>query len=75
MAKSGLFTVKTPDLRVAVDALQGVLSKIEGKSIDIPEANTIVKAANGVTSAVSADVRVRLAMPRLAEIEAPKTGA
>lgn len=69
------FTVKTPDLRVAVDALQGVLSKIGEKSIDLSEANTIVKAANGVTSAVSADVRVRLAMPRLAEIEAPRQGA
>lgn len=69
MANATHFTVKTPELRVAVDALQDVLAKVEQNAIDPSKANAIVKAANGVTSAVSADVRVRLAMPRLKEIE------
>ena len=69
MANTRSSTVKTPELLIVVDTLLGVLTKIDRKSIDLSEANTVIKAANGVTSAVSADVRKRLAAPRLREID------
>lgn len=63
------FEIKTPDLAHARDALKDVLSSVKKQEMDNKTANTIVSAANGLRSAVAADLRVRLAAPRLAELE------
>lgn len=64
-----VFEIKTPDLRTARDALNSALLGVMSGGMEVKSASVIVSAANGIRCAVSADLRVRLAMPRLLEAE------
>ena len=69
------FTIQTPDLKTAADALKGVLTGVENKTIEISHAKAIASAANGLRSTVSTDLKVRLAAPKLAKIESEPAAA
>lgn len=64
------FEITTPALKETVTALQGVISGRQDGSIEKDEARDIIGAGNGVIRAVGQELKVRLAMPKLAAMEA-----
>lgn len=64
------FEINTPILKTVTDALTGVIHGREAGLMEKDEARDIVAASNGVTRAVGQELQVRLAMPKLAAIDA-----
>ena len=64
------FEIQTPALRDTVSALQDVISGRKGGVVEKDEARDIISAGNGVIRAVGQELKVRLAMPKLAAMEA-----
>lgn len=61
-----VFEIRTPALREAVDSCRDVLNGVVTGS----DANERVRAANATINAVDKELKVRLAMPKIAAAEA-----
>lgn len=64
------FEITTPALKTVSDALLGVIDGRKVGTMEKEEARDIVAAGNGVIRAVGQELKVRLAMPKLAAMEA-----
>lgn len=64
------YEVKTPVLIEAIDVARHIVKGIKDGSLEIKEANALNGAARQMTAAVSADVRARLAAPKIHAHEA-----
>lgn len=64
------FEILTPALKTVTDALSGVIADRKAGTMEKDEARDIVAAGNGVIRAVGQELKVRLAMPKLAALEA-----
>lgn len=64
------FEITTPALREATDAFRGVISGRQSGAMEKDEARDITAAAGGVVRAVGQELKVRLAMPKIAAMEA-----
>jgi len=62
--------IKTPILNTSARALLNVLTGVQSKTMDLAEASILTSAAGKIPHHVTADLKVRLAAPRLLEIEA-----
>lgn len=64
------FEVVTPALQDAVEACRRVIAGREEGTMEKEEGRDLISAANGITRAVGQELNVRLAMPKLAALEA-----
>lgn len=64
------FEVTTPALKTCVEASLAVINGRRDGSMERDEARDVIGAVNATTRAVGQELQVRLAMPRLAAIEA-----
>jgi len=64
------FEIQTPALQEASDAFRNVIAGRQDGGMERDEARDIVAAGNGVVRAVGQELKVRLAMPRIAAAEA-----
>jgi hypothetical protein len=64
------FEITTPALKTVTEALTGVISARQTGAMEKDEARDITNASKGVISAVGQELKVRLAMPKLAAMEA-----
>lgn len=63
------FTVKTPLLKEVADSAVAFLRETRNGTANIEQTNAGAKVSQRAISAVGMDLKVRLAAPRLAEIE------
>lgn len=64
------FEITTPALKTVTDALTGVIASRQTGAMEKEEARDIISAGKGVISAVGQELKVRLAMPKIAAMEA-----
>lgn len=64
------FEIVTPALREVTDAFRDVIAGRRSGTLEKDEARDIVSAGNSVVRAIGQELKVRLAMPKLAAIEA-----
>lgn len=64
------FEIQTPALQEASDALRNVIAGRQNNTMEREEARDIVAASNGVVRTVGQELKVRLAMPKIAAAEA-----
>lgn len=64
------FEITTPALQIAADAASAVIEGRKAGTMEKDEARDIVAAANATTRAVGTELQVRLAMPKIAAMEA-----
>jgi len=64
------FEITTPSLKEAEAAFRGVIAGRQTGAMEHDEARDIVSAGNGVVRAVGQELKVRLAMPKIAAMEA-----
>lgn len=64
------FEIQTPALREATDAFRGVIAGRQSGTMEKDEARDITAAGNGVVKAIGQELKVRLAMPKIAAMEA-----
>lgn len=63
------YEITTPLLKNASDKLDRLMGEIEAKNVDAVSGHAIIRAANGIRTMIETDLKIRLASPRLAEIE------
>jgi len=68
------YEIKTPLLQTTALKLLGAMSAVEAKTMTIDQGHFIVRACNGVRGAIETDLKVSLAQPKLAKLEADATG-
>jgi len=64
------FEIKTPILKEAADAFRNVVSGRTSGAMEGDIARDIVAAGNGIVKTVGTELKVRLAMPKIAAMEA-----
>jgi hypothetical protein len=64
------YEVKTPALIEAIDIARDVARQVKGGTMEAKDASILNNAAGKIVSAVSADVRARLAEPKIRAYEA-----
>jgi hypothetical protein len=64
------YEIRTPLLRESVDAARAVINGVQDGSMEMQTATRVLSAARVLQSAVSTDIRTRLAAPRIASQEA-----
>lgn len=64
------YQITTPALKTSSDALLNVISGLQDGTMDRDDAKALTRAASAMPAQVSADLKTRLAAPRLAKIDA-----
>ena len=64
-----IFEVQTPALKRVIDQMDGVMSGMSDGSMEASDAGRMVAAGRETTRAVSTELAVRLAMPKLAKAQ------
>lgn len=64
------FKIQTPALVTAMSAFEHVIDNTKAGTIAADAGRNIVQAGKGIVSAVGAELKVRLAAPKIAEDEA-----
>ena len=67
-------TVRTPELALAVDALQAVISDAHKGVADVPQGRLIVASTNGMCRVIKTDLDRRISAAKLAALEAKVVG-
>ncbi len=63
------YQVKTPALAASTNALLAVLGGIQNKTMEMADAKALTAAAGKMPAQITADIKARMAAPKLAEIE------
>ena len=63
------YQIKTPMLAASANALMNVINGVQQQTMSVDDARTITTACGKVPAHISTDIKARLAMPKLAEIE------
>lgn len=69
------YEVRTPILQESVEAARSVIIGVQDGSMEMTTATRVLSAARVFQSAVSTDIRARLAAPRIAAQEAKQIEA
>ncbi len=64
------FEITHPALKIASDAAIAVISGRQSGAMEKDEARDIIAGANAITRSVGQELQVRLAMPKIAAMEA-----
>jgi hypothetical protein len=68
---NNFFKVQTPALVTAMGAFEHVIDQTKAGTIVAENGRNIVNAGKGIVQTVGQELKVRLAMPKLSELEAP----
>lgn len=64
------FEITTPALKTATEAALAVIAGRQNGTMEKDEARDVIAGVNAVTRGVGQELQVRLAMPKLAAVEA-----
>lgn len=69
-----MLEIRTPALKRSVDAALAVIDGLQNGTMGLGQANSLTAAARAVNEGVKAEIAARLAVPRIAAVEATLIG-